>query len=104
MVRLVAPALLIFAIANGGYRTPTEAARLEWTGAQAGVRDLAIVAPGGRVHFNECKTSTGRLSADQCIVYEALTPLGSPPAIVRSVGDVRLALVALGVATRGAGR
>ena len=103
-VRAVAPELLIFAVPNGGYRAPVEAARMKWTGTVAGIPDLCIIAPGGRVQFMECKTSTGRLSADQCIVHEALTALGSPPAIVRSVDDARLALVAWGVATREAGR
>ena len=101
-VRTVAPKLLIFAIPNGGYRTPAEAARLKWTGTVAGMPDLGIVAPGGKIHFIEVKTATGRLSDAQRAVHAALTALGTAPVIARSINDVRAALAAWGLETREA--
>jgi hypothetical protein len=99
-VRLVAPHVLAFSIPNGGYRTPAEPARMKWTGTVAGVPDLAIVVPGGRVHFLEVKAPGGSLSAAQRAIHESLVGLGTPPAIVRSLDDVRLAFAAWGIETR----
>jgi hypothetical protein len=99
-IRTVAPSILVFSVPNGGLRTKAEAARLKWTGALAGVPDLAIVAPGGRVHFLEVKTPTSRLSSDQRTVHDALVALGTAPAIVRSIDDVRRAFAAWGLSTR----
>ena len=103
-VRVVAPGVLIFAVPNGGYRTPAEAARLKWTGTVAGVPDLVVVAPGGRVFFLEVKTPTGRLSEAQRAIHESLVALGAAPAIVRSIEDARLAFAAWGIETREAGQ
>ena len=75
---------------------------MKWTGTVTGNPDLCIIAPGGRVHFIECKTSTGRVPADQCIVHEALIAFGTPPAIVRSIDDARRAFAAWGLETRKA--
>jgi hypothetical protein len=103
-VRVVSPHVMVFAVPNGGLRTKAEAARMKWTGTVAGIPDLCIIVPGGRAHFIEVKTATGRLSSDQCIVHEALVALGTPPAIVRSVDDARLAFAHWRIATREAGR
>jgi hypothetical protein len=101
-VRLVAPGMLIFAIPNGGLRAKAEAARLKWTGVLAGVPDLAIVAPGGRVYFIEVKQPRGVLSDDQRAIRDWLIALGSPPAICKSIDDARRALVAWGIETNEA--
>ena len=102
-VRLVAPDALIFAIPNGGLRSKTEAARMKWTGTLAGMPDLAVVAPAGRVHFLEVKAQGGSLSASQRVIHEALIALGTPPAIVRSIDDCRRAFTAWGIETREVG-
>ena len=96
-VRLAAPELLIFHVPNGGFRTKAEAARLKWTGTVAGIPDLAIVTPGGRVHFLEVKSPTGRLSPDQISIRHLLIALGSAPAICRSIDDARRAFMAWGL-------
>lgn len=98
-VRWVAPHVLIFAIPNGGLRTKSEAARLKWTGVLAGVPDL-MVLDRGSAYFLEVKTKTGRLSPDQIEVFDRLTALGIPCAIVRGIEDVRNAFRAWGIATR----
>ncbi len=94
--------MLIFAIPNGGLRTQAEAARLKWTGVLAGVPDLAIVAPGGRVCFIEVKQPRGVLSDDQRVIRDGLIALGSPPAICKSIDDARKALAAWGIETNEA--
>jgi hypothetical protein len=99
-IRAVAPSVLVFAIPNGGYRTPAEAARMRWTGVLAGVPDLCIVAPGGRVHFIEVKTTTGSLSDAQRAVHDAMVALGTPPAVCRSLEDARRAIAAWDIPTR----
>jgi VRR-NUC domain len=101
-VRRVAPDVLIFAIANGGLRAKAEAARLKWTGVLAGIPDLAIVAPGGRVCFIEVKQPRGFLSDAQREIRDWLIALGSPPAICKSIDDAREALAAWGVETNEA--
>jgi hypothetical protein len=99
-VRAVAPDVLIFHVPNGGYRTPAESARLKWTGTLAGVPDLCLIAPIGRVFFMEIKTATGRLSENQKRIHGWLTAIGVSCAVVRSVNDARNALRAWNIPTR----
>jgi len=101
-IRLVAPDIVVFAIPNGGLRTPREAARLKWTGTLAGIPDLAIVASGGRVHFIEVKQPGGVLSDDQRFIRDRLVALGTPPAIAKSVDDALRAFSAWRIKTREA--
>jgi VRR-NUC domain len=101
-IRTVAPNVLVFHVPNGGFRSKVEAARLKWTGVVAGVPDLAIIAPGGRAHFLEIKTTSGRLSEDQRDVIGALAKLGSPVMTVTSVDDARRAFAGWGISTREA--
>jgi hypothetical protein len=60
-VRAAAPETLVFHPANGGWRTPAEAARFRWLGVTAGVPDLVVIPPGGRAHFLEVKSERGSL-------------------------------------------
>jgi hypothetical protein len=103
-IRTVSPDALVFHIPNGGLRSKVEAARMKWTGVLAGVPDLAIVTPGGRVRFIEVKAQGGSLSPAQRDIHGSLTALGTPPAIVRSIEDARRAFAAWGIATREAAR
>lgn len=68
--RAAAPSVLIFHPANGGWRSRSGAARFKWHGVVAGIPDLAIVAPGGRAFFLECKTDRGALSAEQRCIHD----------------------------------
>ena len=101
-IRWCAPQTMVFAIPNGGLRGKAEAARLRWTGVQAGIPDLAVLAPVGKVFFLEVKAPDGRLSADQAEIFHRLVALGISTAIVRSIEDVRIAFNAWGIETREA--
>jgi VRR-NUC domain len=97
--RLIAPDVLIFAVPNGGYRTPREAALMKWTGVLAGVPDLGIIADG-RAFFLEVKTAKGRLSDAQQEIIPKLEAIGAPVALVRSIDDARDAFAKWGIQTR----
>lgn len=101
-VRLVAPQVVIFHVANGGLRSKPEAARLKWVGVLAGVLDLVLVLPDSRVAFWEVKTRAGHLSDDQWAFINRLEDLGHVCAVVRDIDDARRELAALGIETREA--
>jgi hypothetical protein len=79
---------------------------LDWKsiGVTAGIPDLVLIAPKGRVHFVEVKSETGRLSPDQRGIRSWLEELGCPVAVVRNIDDVRNAFAAWGIKTREAAR
>ena len=101
-IKWCAPQTVVFAVPNGGLRSKAEAARMRWTGTLAGVPDLAVLAPVGKVYFLEVKTPDGRLSSEQSEMFDCLTALGIGAAIVRSVDDARRAFSAWGIKTREA--
>jgi hypothetical protein len=101
-IRWCAPQVVVFAIPNGGLRGKAEAARLRWTGVLAGIPDLAVLAPVGKVFFLEVKAPDGGLSAEQREMFHQLVALGIDAAIVRSVQDVRMAFREWGIETREA--
>jgi hypothetical protein len=101
---IAAPDVLIFAIPNGGLRSKGEAARLKWTGVVAGIPDLAVVAPGGRLFFIEVKAPGNSLSESQKAMVDRLTALRVPFALARSIDDVRDAFNLWGLSTREAAR
>lgn len=101
-VRSVAPDCVIAAIPNGGLRTKAEAARFAWTGVVAGIPDLLLMMPGGKVGFIEVKTDTGRLSPAQVVIRDRMIVLGTPHVLARCIDDVRAALTAWGAPTREA--
>jgi hypothetical protein len=101
-IRLVAPQVLAFHPANGGWRSKAEAARFKAMGVLAGVPDIVVIAPGGKAHFLEIKTPTGRLSDEQREIMGALGRLGVDFATVTSIDDVRRAFSGWGIETREA--
>ena len=103
-IRLAAPQVLAFHPANGGWRSLREAARFRWIGVVAGIPDIVVITPGGVAYFIEMKAAGGTLSPAQRHIHETLTALGSPPAICRSLDDVRRAFRAWGIETRETGR
>jgi hypothetical protein len=100
--RWVAPEIIVFHVANGGYRSKPEAARLKWMGVLPGVPDLVLVLPKGRTAFWEVKTPTTTLTPDQARFIDRLTVLGHSWGIVRSIEDARRELAALGIETKEA--
>jgi hypothetical protein len=97
-----APQCLVFHPANGGLRSKAEAARLRWMGVVAGIPDLVVLAPVGKVYFLEVKTPDGRLSFEQSEIFGRFVALGVGAAVVRSVDDARRAFRAWGIKTREA--
>lgn len=101
-IRQCAPAALVFAIPNGGWRTPREAALLKWTGVMAGIPDLCVVSPTGRVFFIEVKTLRGALAPDQVRIAFQLGTMGIRCFVARSIDETREIFRVMGVRTREA--
>ena len=99
-VRTVAPDILIFSIPNGGLRTKAEAALFKWTGATAGIPDLALIIGDGRACFVEVKTPEGRVSPEQREIMQRLESLGASCIVARSIDDVRAAFAEWAIPTR----
>lgn len=97
---LIQPAFCA-AVPNGGKRSKAEAAIMKATGTRAGMPDLIVVAPEC-VLFLEVKVpKTGTPSAAQKVVAHDLKAMGYQHFYVRSLEDVRDALAAAGITTRG---
>ena len=64
------PGILIFHIPNGGYRRPSEAAKLKAMGLTPGIPDLFI--PEWRLFIEMKRTKGGKLSDDQISVIKHL--------------------------------
>ena len=78
---------LIFAIPNGGSRNKIEAMKLKATGVLAGVSDLIILQPNGKIKFVEVKIEKGRQSESQKDFQKKVNDLGFDYYIVRSLDD-----------------
>ena len=95
-IKMHYPAVVVFAIPNGGFRNSKEAARLKAEGVLAGVPDLMVaVARNGRNGlFIEMKREKGgRVSPAQRAVIEDLEGAGYSVAIGRGVDDAWLAFL-----------
>lgn len=73
--RLQYPHHLIYANANGGYRSKVEASIMQGEGVTAGIPDLTAVI-GSLVVWIEMKTNTGKLSDNQKSIHEKLSTAG----------------------------
>jgi hypothetical protein len=70
------PGVFAFAVPNGGYRRPHEAAILKGLGVTPGVPDI-IVIHKGHVYGLELKAPGGRASAKQMLAMEAMDEAGA---------------------------
>lgn len=91
-IAAVAPEILCFAIPNSSVRTAGGRAGNAVSGLTAGIPDLALVLPGGRVAFIEVKTADGQLSVAQRGIMKRLIWLEAHFVVARDVEDVREAL------------
>ncbi len=78
------PGLFWFHPANEGRRAPRTGAFLKKMGMLAGVSDLVIVRPGGRVCFLELKSPTGETQPNQITFGEVCEANGAPYAVAHS--------------------
>src|SRR5277367_3430782 len=86
-IRTVAPDLICFHPANGGYRTKAEAARMKWIGVLAGIHDLVLLGCDGKTWLIEIKASGGALSAEQRAIADRCVALRIPLVTARSIDD-----------------
>lgn len=90
--RLMYPdyAKLLFAIPNGGYRTPTTARYMKAEGQQSGVPDMMLAVPRHKSHglWIEMKNGkAGRVSENQTEMMKQLWNQGYECRIARSIDD-----------------
>ena len=81
----------IIAIPNGGYRSPTTAARLKAEGVMAGVPDLFI--PAWRVWVEMKREKGGTVSADQKEWIAYLTECGYRCFVARGAEDAKRQII-----------
>ena len=80
--------LFCFHVPNGGKRNVIEATRMKAAGVRAGVTDLVVILPSGRVGWLELKDGAGKLSASQCAFRNHLQANGHHWAECRTLDQV----------------
>jgi hypothetical protein len=87
-IRRRCPGVFVAHVPNGGSRHKREAMNLKREGVVAGVPDLLIIGPTGRVGFLEVKRPGGTLSYGQVVFKrQCLEEWNLPWALVRSVEE-----------------
>jgi len=86
------PDLWIFAIPNGGWRTPATALKLKLEGVSPGVPDLFV--PSLRL-FIEMKATDGKLSKAQEVWFRHLTRCGFVTMVAYGFEDAKAAIYSL---------
>ena len=81
---------------NGGHRTQANGGLLKAMGMKAGIPDICIIK-GGKSHWIEIKTRTGRASPVQSEMSKQLIEAGCVYAICRSLDEVVVALRGWGI-------
>lgn len=74
--RYVYPQYVIYATPNGGSRNPIEAKRLKAEGVLAGVADLTILLPQGKIIYIEMKVKGNKQTSNQKDFQEKAEQLG----------------------------
>jgi VRR-NUC domain len=91
-----APDAYVFAVPNGGFRRPIEAAIMKGLGVKPGVPDI-IAIRDGKVFALELKTETGRPTDAQLAAIEAIRRAGGFAAICYGLDRALACLQAWGV-------
>jgi hypothetical protein len=89
-------ATYMFAVPNGGYRRPIEAAIMKATGVTPGIPDL-IGIRDGRAFLLELKAEGGRLSDAQRLAHEELRAAGAEVATATGLDEALAWLEARGL-------
>lgn len=79
-----APGAFMFAVPNGGWRSPIEGAIFKGTGVVAGVPDI-IAIHDGRCFALELKSEAGKLSAAQRHVLDLMERAGATVAVAQGL-------------------
>jgi hypothetical protein len=93
---------LIFAVPNGGWRGRIEAKKLKDEGVLAGVCDLIILQPFGRIFLMEVKAGKGRPSDAQKDFMRDANELGYPTATVWTLAEAKSQFAAWGLVPKPA--
>jgi VRR-NUC domain len=91
-----APDAYVFAVPNGGYRRPIEAAIMKGLGVTPGVPDIICIRDG-RVFALELKTETGRATDRQLAAIEAIRRAGGFAAVCYGLNRALACLEAWGI-------
>lgn len=83
------PRGIIFSVPNGGARNVIEAKKFKSTGLLAGVSDLILILPNGKIIFLELKTETGKQSETQIDFEKRISELGHEYHICRSLEQLK---------------
>lgn len=87
-----------YAVPNGGFRRPVEAAILKAMGVRAGVPDLVLLGPNGQSCYVEFKADKGRLTESQEMFHAKLKALGFDVIVVTFDCNIQMSLdIILGV-------
>ena len=82
------PGIYVFAIPNAGFRTLRMGARMKREGMRAGMADLGVMLPAGRIGWLELKRAKrSRQSIQQKAFQQRCLRLGHPYAIVKSLEE-----------------
>ena len=86
---------LMYAIANGGYRTPRNAAILKQTGVKSGVPDICLPVPKGghsALYIELKRQKGGVLSANQKVWLDRLNQAGNRAVVCKGWEAAREAI------------
>jgi hypothetical protein len=97
-----APGVFAFHVPNGGYRRPTEAARLKGLGVRPGVPDVVAIHRG-HVYALELKTEHGKATEGQLQAIEDIRAAGGHAQICHGLDRALAALEGWGLLRGRAG-
>jgi len=84
------PDMYVFAIPNAGFRTLRMGARMKREGMRAGMADLGVMMPAGRIGWLELKRAKrSQQSIQQKAFQQRCLRLGHPYAIVKSLDEAK---------------
>ena len=87
--RLQYPNLVIYAVPNGGSRNVREAQRLKAEGVLAGVADLNVLLPNGKIIYIEMKVIGNRQTDTQTDFQQPAESLGSKSYVCYSFDEFK---------------
>jgi len=89
-LRFHSPRGIIFSVPNGGNRNKIEAMTLKSNGLLAGVSDLILITPKGKLYFLELKTEIGVQSEVQKDFQKRIEALGYEYKLIRSLNEFKI--------------